>query len=57
LISPQGQVLADHSLTRNSLQSPYQIRLKSTSPRLYIVECREQGDRKRFKLLLKWGGG
>ena len=53
LISPQGQVLADHSLTRNSLQSPYQIRLKSTSPGLYIVECREQGDRKRFKLLLK----
>ncbi|HLW18822.1 MAG TPA: S8 family serine peptidase [Cyclobacteriaceae bacterium] len=53
LISPQGQILADHSLSRNSLHSPYQLTLKNTLPGLYIVECQESGDRKRFSLVLK----
>lgn len=53
MISTQGQIIADQSLTRSSPQSPYQIRLPRPIAGLYFIECRERGDRKNFRLLIK----
>lgn len=53
MISTQGQIIADQGLTRSSPKKPYQIRLTSTSPGLYFIECRENGNRKNFRLLIE----
>lgn len=53
MISAIGQIIAEQRLSRASKRNPYLVRLSDTEPGLYFIECREPGDRKRFKLLVK----
>lgn len=53
MISTQGQIIADQSVTRSSPKRPYQISLAPPPAGLYFIECREKGGRKNFRLLIK----
>lgn len=53
LINTMGQVVADETLTRSSSHNPYLVRLLNTPPGVYLIECRESRDSRRFRLLKK----
>lgn len=53
MVSATGQIIADHRLTRNSKNIPYEVRLEYILPGLYFIECGENNDIQSFNLLRK----
>lgn len=53
MISAQGEILADQSLSRSSARDPYRIQIRDIPRGLYFVECLDKLDKKNFRLLIK----
>lgn len=53
MINALGMLVTDQVLSRTVPRHPYEIRLDDNPPGLYFIECRENGERKVFRLIVK----